>query len=192
MLIFFLELLFLLLQLLNGLLALIQIVELVRLHGPSARQRPASSKKDAAGWVGRPCVRAAMNCRVVRARRCLLYLDPVIESGPGSPGRHELVPATITVTRTSEEDFKQRQLIVHIDGEKSQVRCSSAMSVSRDVEPGPHVLRVSNTLVWKTVEFVAGPGEQIFFEVINRAGFLTYPMLMILGVGPLYVTIRRM
>ena len=66
------------------------------------------------------------------------------------------------------------------------------MSVSRDVEPGPHVLRVSNTLVWKTVEFVAGPGEQIFFEVINRAGFLTYPMLMILGAGPLYVTIRRM
>ncbi len=54
------------------------------------------------------------------------------------------------------------------------------------------MLRVSNTLVWKTVEFVASPGEQIFFEVINRAGFLTYPMLMILGVGPLYVTIRRM
>ena len=49
-----------------------------------------------------------------------VVLDPVIESGPGSPGRHELVPATITATRTSEEDFKQRQLIVHIDGEKSQ------------------------------------------------------------------------
>ncbi len=120
-----------------------------------------------------------------------VVLDPVIESGPGSPGRHELVPATITATRTSEQDFKQRQLIVHIDGEKIRTLLFGE-SVSRDVEPGPHVLRVSNTLVWKTVEFVAGPGEQIFFEVINRAGFLTYPMLMILGVGPLYVTIRRM
>src|SRR6476620_4594180 len=120
-----------------------------------------------------------------------VVLDPGIESGPGSPGRQELVPATITVTRTCEEDFKQRQLIVHIDGEKSSTLLFGE-SVSRDVEPGPHVLRVSNTLVWKTVEFVASPGEQIFFEVINRAGFLTYPMLMILGVGPLYVTIRRM
>ena len=120
-----------------------------------------------------------------------VVLEPVIESGPGNPGRQELVPATVTVTRTCEEDFKQRQLIVHIDGEKTRTLLFGE-SVSRDVEPGPHVLRVSNTLVWKTVEFVAGPGEQIFFEVINRAGFLTYPMLMILGVGPLYVTIRRM
>ncbi|HEY7030343.1 MAG TPA: hypothetical protein VH482_03400, partial [Thermomicrobiales bacterium] len=60
------------------------------------------------------------------------------------------------------------------------------------VEPGPHSIRVSNTLVWKTVEFTVGPGEQVFFEVVNRAGRTTYPMLMILGVGPLYVTIRRM
>jgi hypothetical protein len=42
------------------------------------------------------------------------------------------------------------------------------------------------------VEFTVGPGEQVFFEVVNRAGRATYPMLMILGVGPLYVTIRRM
>ena len=73
------------------------------------------------------------------------------------------MPATITVTRTSEEDFKQRQLIVHIDGEKSSTLLFGE-SVSRDVEPGPHVLRVSNTLVWKTVEFVAGPGRADFLR----------------------------
>jgi hypothetical protein len=34
-------------------------------------------------------------------------------------------------------------------------------------------------------------GEQVRFEAINRAGHLTYPMLVILGAGPLYVTLRR-
>jgi hypothetical protein len=62
---------------------------------------------------------------------------------------------------------------------------------SRDIAPGSHTLRVSNTLVWKTVTFDVKPGEQVRFEAVNRAGRLTYPMLVILGAGPLYVTIRR-
>jgi hypothetical protein len=62
---------------------------------------------------------------------------------------------------------------------------------SRDIAPGSHTLRVSNTLVWKTVTFDVKPGEQVRFEAVNRPGRLTYPMLVILGAGPLYVTIRR-
>jgi len=120
-----------------------------------------------------------------------VVLEPILESGPGFPERLQLTPATVTVTRTSEEDFKQRQMIVYFDGQKIDTLLFGD-SVSRDIEPGPHSLRVSNTLVWKTVDFVAAPGEQIFFEIINRAGFGTYPMLMILGVGPLFVTVRRM
>jgi hypothetical protein len=120
-----------------------------------------------------------------------VVLEPVIESGPGNPDQQELLPATVTVTRTSEDDFKQRQLIVYFDRSKVGTLLFGD-SVTRDVEPGPHSIRVSNTLVWKTVEFTVGPGEQVFFEVVNRAGRTTYPMLMILGVGPLYVTIRRM
>ena len=64
-------------------------------------------------------------------------------------------------------------------------------SISRDVAPGPHTLRVSNTLVWKTVSFDVKPGEQVRFQAINRAGKLTYPMLVVFGAGPLYVTLRR-
>jgi hypothetical protein len=120
-----------------------------------------------------------------------VVLEPILESGPRFPEPHQLIPATVTVTRTSEEDFKQRQMIVYFDGERIGTLLFGD-SVSRDIEPGPHSLRVSNTLVWKTVNFVAAPGEQIFFEIINRPGFGTYPMLMILGVGPLFVTIRRM
>ena len=120
-----------------------------------------------------------------------VLLDPVLASGPGLSEPSQLLPATVTVTRTSEEDFKQRQMIVSLDGVKVGTLLFGD-SVSREVEPGTHRIRVSNTLVWKTVEFTAHAGEQVFFEVINRAGFATYPMLMILGVGPLFVTIRRM
>lgn len=100
-------------------------------------------------------------------------------------------PPSVTITRTSEEDCQTRQLLISIDGRRvatllwgDSVRC--------DLEPGPHTIRVSNTLVWKTVNFVLKPGEQAFFEVVNRAGTSTYLIVALLGVGPLYVVVRRM
>jgi len=103
---------------------------------------------------------------------------------------YEMRPASVTITRKSEEDFKQRQLVVWLDG----VKLGDLMfgdAFTREVHPGPHALRVSNTLVWKTVQFDVKPGEQVRFEAINRPGRFTYPMLVLLGVGPLYVTLRR-
>lgn len=120
-----------------------------------------------------------------------LVLDPVIERAPATPARGDQIPASLTVTRTSEEDFKQRQLIVWLDGERLTTLLFGD-SITRDLPPGPHRLRVSNTLVWKTVEFTLNPGEQAYFEVINRTGAVTYPMLLLFGVGPLYVTINKM
>jgi hypothetical protein len=51
---------------------------------------------------------------------------------------------------------------------------------------------VHNTLVWKTVEFTLAPEEQIFFEAVNRMGPGSLLLTMILGIGPLYVTLNRM
>lgn len=103
---------------------------------------------------------------------------------------YQMHPASVTIARKSDEDFKQRQLIVWLDGERlGDLMFGDALT--RDVHPGPHKLRVSNTLVWKTVQFEVKPGEQVRFEAINRAGRLTYPMLVMLGVGALYVTVRR-
>jgi hypothetical protein len=102
----------------------------------------------------------------------------------------DMRPASVTIVRRSEEDFKQRQLVVWLDGEKlGDLMFGDAFT--REVHPGPHKLRVSNTLVWKTVSFDVKPGEQVRFEAINRPGRLTYPMLVMLGVGALYVTLRR-
>jgi hypothetical protein len=103
----------------------------------------------------------------------------------------EVLPATVTITRTSEEDFKSRQQIVWVDG----VRVATLLwgdSITCELQPGAHRLRVSNTLVWKTVEFTVRPGEQVFFESITRMGPGSIFLVLVLGVGPLYLTVRRM
>jgi hypothetical protein len=103
---------------------------------------------------------------------------------------YDMQPASVTIVRKSQEDFKERQLVVWLDGAKlGDLMFGDAFR--RDVHPGPHRLRVSNTLVWKTVQFDVKPGEQVRFEAINRPGRITYPMLVMLGAGPLYVTLRR-
>ena len=103
----------------------------------------------------------------------------------------ELLPASVTITRTSESDYKSRQLIVSIDG----ARVATLLwgdSFTCELTPGPHRLRVSNTLVWKHMEFTLRPGEQAFFEAINRMGPGSIFVTMILGAGPLYVSLKRM
>ena len=102
-----------------------------------------------------------------------------------------LFPTSITITRTSEEDWKSRQLVATVDGRRI-AELLWGDSVVCELEPGPHVLRVHNTLVWRTVEFTLAPGEQIFFEAVNRATASTYFLLPLFGIGPLYVTLRRM
>ena len=103
----------------------------------------------------------------------------------------EAFPPSVTITRTSDDDCQTRQLIVRIDG-RERATLLWGDSVRCDLEPGRHTLRVSNTLVWKTLDFTLAPGEQIFFEAINVAGMSTYLVVALLGVGPLYVRLRRM
>jgi hypothetical protein len=99
-------------------------------------------------------------------------------------------PASVTIARTHATDVGLRQLVISLDGERLGDLLFGE-SVQRDVALGPHRLRVSNTLVWKTLEFEVKPGEQVRFEAINRAGKLTYPMLVLFGAAPLYLTVRR-
>ena len=103
---------------------------------------------------------------------------------------YDMKDAKLTVARTDPADFKQRQLVVYLDGRRlGEILFGEVLA--RDILPGPHRLRVSNTLVWKTLAFEAKPGERVRFEAVNRPGKLTYPLMVIMGVGPLYVTLRR-
>ncbi len=119
-------------------------------------------------------------------------MSVALADDPADPAAvFEGLPASVTITRTSEEDFKSRQLIVWIDGERV-TDLLFGDSVTRPLEPGPHRIRISNTLVWKTVHFCVSPNEQVFFEAINRPGWVSLPLLLLLGAGPLFVKIRRM
>lgn len=97
----------------------------------------------------------------------------------------------VTVRRQSKSDIGWRQIYVALDGERIGVLCAG-QEVTREVSPGPHRLRVHNTLFWKTIEFSVGVGEHVSFNAINRAGFLTFSLFaFFLGTNVLYLTVER-
>ena len=98
--------------------------------------------------------------------------------------------ARITVTRKAPADVRDRQIVVSLDGAALGTLLYGE-EVSRDVTAGPHRLRAHNTLFWKTLDFELAAGEHARFRVINRAGFGTYSLLGLLGVGPLFLTFER-
>lgn len=96
----------------------------------------------------------------------------------------------VTVSRTSPDDIKQRQIIVKLDG----VRLGELMhgdEIARVVEPGRHRLNVDNTWNWKTLDFEVAPEQEARFCVVNRGGRFTWFLVGTLGVGPIYVSIAR-
>jgi hypothetical protein len=120
--------------------------------------------------------------------------EPVAAAWPASgldgDGFPLLRPTTLTIHRTSPEDAKDRQIIMSLDGQKIATLLYGQRHTC-EIAPGPHRLRANNTLVWRTVTFDAGPGEEVHFTCTNRApGSLLY-LLFVFGVGPMYVTLTR-
>jgi hypothetical protein len=62
--------------------------------------------------------------------------------------------------------------------------------LDRPIAAGAHRLRASNTLMRKTVEFVAQPDGNVRFATRNRAGLGT-TLFAALGAGWLYVVLER-
>lgn len=98
--------------------------------------------------------------------------------------------ARLTLARTSPNDVGIRQVFVSVDGKDVAVLVNG-QTATVEIEPGPHKMRVHNTLVWKNVQFDAAPGDDIRYEIINRAGFGTTALIATLGVGPIYLTVLR-
>ena len=99
-------------------------------------------------------------------------------------------PARITVSRDLPIDVRQRQIYLSIDGQSWSTLLFGQMA-SREIPPGVHQVRANNTLVWKTLTFEAKPGEQIAFDLANRAGRGFLSAMALLGVGPLFLTFER-
>jgi hypothetical protein len=119
-----------------------------------------------------------------------LPLEPLVDDIEYWERLYNQQPASLTIVRTSNEDFKDRQIYLTLDDQKVGTLMFGE-TFTTELDPGPHRLKFNNTFVWKTIDFDVKLGEQVRFEVINRPGKLTYPMLLIVGVGPLYLTVRR-
>jgi hypothetical protein len=98
--------------------------------------------------------------------------------------------ARVTISRTSNADVGQRQVIVSIDGGPKKTLVFGERATF-DIPPGDHALKANNTLVWKTVSFSAAPDEHVQFEIANRATRFTLGFLSLIGVAPLYLTIDK-
>ena len=98
--------------------------------------------------------------------------------------------ATLTISRQSPDDVGIRQVVVSLDGKEFGVLLNG-QSVSKDVTPGEHRMRLHNTLVWKNILLDLKPGEHARFMVTNRAGWGTFAMVTVLGVGPIYLKVER-
>jgi hypothetical protein len=99
-------------------------------------------------------------------------------------------PAHLTVSRPGPGTLSDNYLMsISLDGEVI-ARLGGGRSVTREIAPGRHSLRANNTLMWRTVEFDAAPGEHVRFVASNRSGLMTTIMAMI-GTGWFYVDVDR-
>jgi hypothetical protein len=99
--------------------------------------------------------------------------------------------ATLTVRRQSKDDVGLRQIYVSLDGERIAVLCAG-QEVTREIKPGPHRLRIHNTLFWKTLDFSVAVNAHVGFSTINRAGFLTFSIFaFFIGTNVLYLSVER-
>ena len=98
--------------------------------------------------------------------------------------------STVTVSRDHHTDVGQRQVFIRIDG-GDRVALLFGESLTTDLEPGCHRLRVHNTLIWKTIQFAIEPGEHLEFIVINSARWWTAGMAGLLGAAPLFLKVQK-
>jgi hypothetical protein len=109
--------------------------------------------------------------------------------GTNDDAPEEPRPTRLTIHRTSDQDCRDRQVIFSLDGRRiSQLLYGQTLTL--DIEPGPHRLRANNTLVWKTVEFLAPAGAHVHFTCINYAPTGMFYMLAMFGVAPLLVALK--
>lgn len=99
-------------------------------------------------------------------------------------------PARLTVRRTASDDVQDRQVYLSLDGE-DWATLLYGREVTREVTPGPHVLKANNTLVRKTMALEIAPGEHVRIQCINRAHWTAMAFMAFLGAAVLTVKLVR-
>lgn len=97
----------------------------------------------------------------------------------------------ITVRRTSPKDMGVREVYVFLDGQRIGL-LHNTQELTVEVPPGPHTLKVDNTLFRKSLDFTLAVGEHAIFTTANYAGPGTFSILMFfMGGNLIYLLLER-
>ncbi|MEZ5419215.1 MAG: hypothetical protein R2708_18015 [Vicinamibacterales bacterium] len=98
--------------------------------------------------------------------------------------------AQLTIVRNAPHDFRDRQVYLWVDGDPwGKIRYG--VPVTAEIPPGPHRIRVNNTLFNDTLEFTAAPGEHVRIRCTNGMPRSGWVMLVLLHVTYLSVRLER-
>lgn len=108
-----------------------------------------------------------------------------------TPVHARIAPETaILVSRTSPNDFQDRQIYVWIDEEPlGKIRYGDV--ISRPIEPGRHSIRVFNTMFTRTLIVDAAPGEQVRVQCGTGMPMAGWLLMVILHATYLRVWVVR-
>jgi len=103
----------------------------------------------------------------------------------------EPAKSTLRVARTSERDIKMRGLEVLLDG-KHLADLQFGKERVFEIEPGEHVLKITNTVYSKEDAFTVPAGREASYEVANVVTGIGAAMMSVFGIGPYRVDLRKL
>jgi hypothetical protein len=104
--------------------------------------------------------------------------------------RRDATSAQLTIVRNSPHDFRDRQVYLWVDGE-SWGKIRYDQPITAEIPPGPHTIRVHNTLFSDRLTFTAAPGEHVRIRCTNGMPGGGWVMLVLLHVTYLRVRLER-
>jgi hypothetical protein len=96
--------------------------------------------------------------------------------------------ARLVITRNHPQDIQDRPVYLWIDGEKWEGVLKYGKTFERELPPGRHHVKASNTLFSTKVEFEAAAGETVRYQCEN--GLTGGGMVMVLMMGVAYLRVR--
>jgi hypothetical protein len=95
----------------------------------------------------------------------------------------------ITIVRDSPKDTQTRQIVVYLDGE-NKGELMFGFSMTLEVAPGAHTLRVDNTWNRQEVQLDIRAGDRLQFRATSAASQFSWFLLGFLGFGPYHVSLE--
>ncbi|MCC7123855.1 MAG: hypothetical protein IT178_03345 [Acidobacteria bacterium] len=99
--------------------------------------------------------------------------------------------ARLSLQRDDPHDIQDRVVRLWVDGEPWGT-IGYGRTLTRDIAPGPHVVKAHNTLFGTTFSFEAAPGEEVRLRCVNGMTGGARLMVLMLGVAYLRVRIERL